>query len=132
VERRDNSVDLLEEKTKLFDDIAHAKGELQLWHLEQIEIASEKDWKAAAWKLERIFPRDFSPRNQLDIDAQVTGTVPEMVKETFDLTKLTDEQLDQVMGILDGVKTTVIEVIGGSTNGEDDSGDLRERPEVPA
>lgn len=110
VERRDNSRDLLEEKTQLFDDIAKAKGELQLYHLTQIEGAAATDWRAAAWKLERVFPRDFGPKGQLEIDAQVSS-VPEMVHETFDLKALSDEQLDQVMSILDGVKTTVIGVL---------------------
>lgn len=44
---------------ELFDHINKAEGDAAIVWLVRIEKAAKRDWKAAAWKLERRFPREY-------------------------------------------------------------------------
>ena len=57
--------------------------------VETILTASKKDWKAAAWYLERIAPNEFSKKDNINIKSENKN----LNRNTTDLTNLFDEDL---------------------------------------
>ena len=49
---------------------AQAEAEIDL--VETLNEAASRDWKAAAWKLERKYPDRYGPRLEARIESQVT------------------------------------------------------------
>jgi len=64
--------------TQLVEAIAHARGQRAVAWLAQIERAGKKDWKALAWKLERIEREDFGRQ---PVDVQHSGSVAHELDE---------------------------------------------------
>lgn len=56
-----------------------------------IETAGKEDWRAAAWLLERLFPREFGPRQR--IEARHQGRLERPSEPQPDLSALTDDEL---------------------------------------
>ncbi len=65
------SPDILSDCQELYLAIIEAEGIAVIKWLEKIEEASEKDWKAAAWKLERLYPEIFG--KQLKVKQDITS-----------------------------------------------------------
>lgn len=66
---------------ELCDAIKKARADLAIACLLKIERASEDDWKAAAWKLERLFPQYYAKRTM----ASLPPTLPDennLINET--------------------------------------------------
>lgn len=74
------------------------------------------DWRASAWLLERRHKDDFGAqrvevtgkdggpveaKTEADVAVQIAGEITHEVKGRIDLTKLTDEQLGQLEGLID-------------------------------
>jgi len=75
------------------DAVKAARQEQQAELLDIIREHAPKTWQAAAWLLERI----HMYRNNLDINAKVEGKV----EQKHDLSKLSAEQLAQLVALLE-------------------------------
>ncbi len=68
------------EDTSFFEDCEKARGRMQVTMLAVIKRAAitEKQWQAAAWKLERIFPEEFGRKFQplAMVQEQPQGDLP--------------------------------------------------------
>ena len=76
----------------VFDDACRsARAQLEAAMLARIEIASAetKNWAAAAWKLERLFPDRYGRAQRLE----VTGKGGGPVEHQIDVRKMSDEEL---------------------------------------
>lgn len=49
-----------------------AQAEAEIVLVESLNEAASRDWKAAAWKLERKYPDRYGPRLEARIESQVT------------------------------------------------------------
>lgn len=57
-----------------FTEVKKAEGDAALKWLEQIDIAVENGhWQAAAWKLERRYPKDYA-KNQIKLTCDTTSS----------------------------------------------------------
>lgn len=73
----------------LWQAVQAAEGSLVVRLLTTIEAAAEKHWQAAAWKLERRFPREYG-RRMLAVQ-----------HEDVDVSTMTDEELESYIGALE-------------------------------
>lgn len=78
------------DKMELYEQVQEAQGLAAVGWLAKIEKAANIDWRAAAWKLERRYPKDFG-RVAVDVtmsgqlDHQHTHTLPQLPENlTFD------------------------------------------------
>lgn len=60
------------DETGFLDELANAEATAALRWLSLIDTAAERDWKAAAWKLERRFPRSYG---KAEAAPQLTGKI---------------------------------------------------------
>lgn len=75
----------------VFDDgCRSARAQLEAAMLARIEIASQepKNWGAAAWKLERLFPDRYGRAQRLEVTGKGGGPI-----EHIDVRKMSDEEL---------------------------------------
>lgn len=73
-----------EEYLKFSEDVKQAEGKAAIGWLTKIEkAATDGNWQAAAWKLERRYPREFGRTVK-----EVSGTL-----NVRDLSKLSDDEL---------------------------------------
>jgi transposase len=79
-------------------DVALAEGKAIL--VARVHSASEKDWRAAAWMLERKFPSQYGQTLRSDVTAKVD------VKVSQDLSKLSDDELEALRALVDKVDTS--------------------------
>ena len=61
--KRDNS--------EFSEQIRQKQIENKLRHINIINKASEKDWKASSWWLERKYPDEFSPNSKVKLETNV-------------------------------------------------------------
>lgn len=62
-----------------------AKSDCQMFHLQNITKASQKDWKASAWVLERVFRDDFGSQQKENASENITivyGGVQKHINDT--------------------------------------------------
>lgn len=52
--------------------LSAAQAEAEIVLVESLNEAASRDWKAAAWKLERKYPDRYGPRLEARIESQVT------------------------------------------------------------
>lgn len=94
------------------EDLKKAKGKRTNRLLGKIEVASTKHWQAAAWKLERLHPEQYGRTIQRveHIDSQGNVISPPQgnvqniqnnIHLTMDLSRLSDEQLQQFRSSLE-------------------------------
>ena len=81
-------------KLELFEGLKKARAAFKAYHIQTITKAARKSWQAAAWMLERMYPKEFGR-----IDRQI-ALMGEATKETG--------MLDEILEYL------------RMTNGEDD------------
>jgi hypothetical protein len=73
------------------DDVGEAEAKAVIRHVGLILQAANKDWRAAAWWLERKFPDEWGRKNRTILTGADRG--PIAVQEVhFDLSKLTDHE----------------------------------------
>ncbi len=72
----------------LWEAVARAEADAVVRMNALIAAAAPKDWKAAAWWLERKLPDDYGRRDRLEVTKPRDGGL--------DLSRLSDEQLDQL------------------------------------
>lgn len=85
-------------------EVARARGAAAM--TEVITRAAGRDWKAAAWFLERVHPEEFGPVK--DFTVRHSGHVTHLSKEDLeDLADLTDAELDQIEAGLSKVAAVV-------------------------
>ena len=75
--------------------VEQAQTKPKVYLLGMLQKAAHGDWKAGAWLLEKLFPKEFSPK--LDISANVESK--HVV--THDLAKLSGEELLQLKALRD-------------------------------
>lgn len=75
---------------QFMDAIRRASAESEVADITTIGIAASRDWRAAAWRLERKFPTRYG-RQSIEFSGPNGGAIP--VAYSFDLTKCTDEEL---------------------------------------
>lgn len=70
-----------------------AKAEMEVRLLATIEMAAKepKNWSAAAWKLERIFPDRYGRSNRMELTGKGGGPI-----EMTDVRKLSDDELRRI------------------------------------
>jgi hypothetical protein len=82
------------ERDQLFADFVlrldEAQEDLRITMLQTLQKAAGKDWRAGAWLLEKVFPKDYG--NRVEVGLEHSGQVE--VKR--DLSKLTVEELFQL------------------------------------
>jgi hypothetical protein len=84
------------------EEIEAAIGDFEVLANEIITEASNQQWQAAAWKLERRFPQTYGRRSRLDV-GNPEGEVFKVLAGQFDLALLdgfTPEELEQFKGFL--------------------------------
>lgn len=59
----------------LLADVEVAQAESEVTDLALITKAAAADWKAAAWKLSRLYPERYSERRQLEVSGPGQGPV---------------------------------------------------------
>lgn len=59
VEAGKEKIPLTEEVKNFFNEVKKARSELKIRLLRKIDEAAERNWQAAAWRLERGFPDEF-------------------------------------------------------------------------
>lgn len=79
---------------QFFEDLRKAESGTKSYLLGQIQKASSGDWRAGAWLLEKMYPREFGPK--VDVNARLSGSVSTGPQ---DLSKLSDEELWQLRSI---------------------------------
>lgn len=60
-------------KAKFNDSVTRAVGMSQQRDLKTVDDAAKRDWRAAAWKLERRAPKDWGPKAALKIEEDKEG-----------------------------------------------------------
>ena len=104
IRRADGSTVLIEEEyrqqVRFVVAVEEALSEFKLNLTGGILQHGRESWQALAWLAERKFPAEFSRRTRID-HANADGT-PFMVAPTpvFDPSKLTDEELEQAIALL--------------------------------
>jgi transposase len=97
---------------QLLDRLEEAKSQSELTLLEQISQAAPRDWKAAAWILERRFPDHYSQR----------------VLVARELERMSDEELDDFIArSIDEAQP--LREIGPGGAGEAPEGESEEQPD---
>ncbi|MEZ6069380.1 MAG: hypothetical protein R3C10_03705 [Pirellulales bacterium] len=51
-------------------ELRHAESRCEVWHMKNINSASEKNWRASAWALERKFPDEYGQRRVGDLSGE--------------------------------------------------------------
>lgn len=69
--------------------VKQVEGYAAIKWLDKIEQASNVDWKAAAWKLEKRYPKQFGKQDKSKITAADNSLVE---KARFDVTRLKDDE----------------------------------------
>ncbi len=64
--RRGEQNDAVEPYESFAIDFRRAQAEDAIRDVQTISKASDKDWRAAAWKLERKYPREFGLKQQVE------------------------------------------------------------------
>lgn len=92
------------------DEAAGIEGEFRTFYLDSLEATSKgilgfrsqlqefakTDSKVAMWLVERLYPRDFGkPSNRIEVTGEGGG--PIKVKPAADLSRLTEDRLDQLI-----------------------------------
>lgn len=77
---------------QLFAEIDKAMYQAAVRNVMHVNKAAAKDWRAAAYWLERMYPRQFGRKHRYE----VTGPEGAPLLPQLDLQKLTDEQLRRV------------------------------------
>lgn len=92
--------------TALVDAVETAKAKGAAAMTEVITRAAKRDWKAAAWYLERVHPEDFGPVK--DVTVRHSGHVSHLTSEDLeDLSELSDAELDEIEAGLSKVASVV-------------------------
>ena len=79
---------------KLFEQVEKAQAEAEARDVAIIAKAAGADWRAAAWRLERRFPRKYGPRVQLAIQEELDAVLGRLEKG------LDSEVFDRVLQLL--------------------------------
>lgn len=87
---------------RFFEAIEKAQAEAEARDVALIAKAATEDWKAAAWRLERRFPRKYGPRVQLAVQEELDsvlgrlqkGLAPEAYDRVLQLIVSEDEQVE--------------------------------------
>lgn len=69
-------------EARFADGVARARARGCVAMVEVINRAADRDWRAAAWMLERTEPGMFGQRVEIDARAQGHGEAPPIVSET--------------------------------------------------
>lgn len=77
---------------EFFSLVGKANGEMQKFYNTSIFAHSKKNWQAAAWYLERRFPKRYGRKDQLELSGELDSNV-EVSDSSVDLTKLTREEI---------------------------------------
>ncbi|MGV7002492.1 hypothetical protein ACWA2C_28040 [Priestia megaterium] len=77
------------------DTLTRAMAVAEDKDIQNINKAAEEDWKASAWRLQRKHPDRWGQKETVDANLQHSGKDggPIETKSTFDLSKLSDEEL---------------------------------------
>ena len=79
------------EEDEEFDDAVEEALEFQIAVLtRKVDQASDTDWKAAAWRLERLRPDEFGAKKELQVTATQSNGIAEviaMIEQTNDSVK---------------------------------------------
>lgn len=93
-------------KREFFERIKKAESFAEIKNVQQIQKASEDNWQASAWYLERKFPERWGKRDKYSLEH--TGKDGDPIEtshtEEIDLSKITDKELEQLENII--TKTT--------------------------
>lgn len=78
---------------EFLDRLHQAESDTRAKCLDRIHQAGEHEWRANAWLLERLYPKDYAAHSSQSVEMQGE------IKSGPDLSKLTDEQLWQLREI---------------------------------
>lgn len=81
------------------ESIMKAQADCKAYFIEKLKNASVVEWKAAAWYLERRFPKEYGKREQLDIsgvDAEADNLKVKTEQDLIDEIKETDSALKEL------------------------------------
>lgn len=78
---------------RLVDEIDLAIADGKMRHLVRIDQGADKDWRAAAWLLERRFPTEFGEKTQSEITVQA--------RPFIDVSKLTITEQQTLLALLE-------------------------------
>jgi hypothetical protein len=93
----------------LAEKLSAAQAEAEIELVDTLNAAASRDWKAAAWKLERKYPDRYGPRLEARIESQVTDER---------VATLTAAEARSKLKLLQGGSRPPIEAQGGETSPE--------------
>lgn len=89
-------------KREFFERIKKAESFAEIKNVQQIQKASEDNWQASAWYLERKFPERWGKKDKYSLEH--TGKDGDPIetshKQEIDLSNLTDKELEQLEHII--------------------------------
>ena len=78
-------------KIELAEGLKKARAAFKAYHIQTITQAAKKNWQAAAWMLERMYPKEFG---RIDRQIALLGEAQKedgMLNEILDYLRLTDD-----------------------------------------
>lgn len=92
-------------KRELFESVKRAESTAEIRNVNIIQKAAEEDWRAAMTYLERKFPYRWGRKERMEAEIQHSGKdggpIQSEVNIDFDLSKLTDQELQDFERIVE-------------------------------
>ena len=94
VDNPERPVPQIELKRELRDGLKRAQAAFKAYHIQTITKAAKKSWQAAAWMLERMYPKEFG---RIDRQIALLGEATKetgMLDEILEYLRMTDVHSD--------------------------------------
>lgn len=100
---------------KFYETIEKAKLKRKITYLQRIDNATDKDWRAAAWLLEKLYPDEFAKR-AIEAKVKHSGAVGSVEVSLSDIPEEEREQL-----VMEAIKAIKIEELDDNKEGKKDA-----------